>query len=331
MHAPDLDRFRPALTGLCYRMLGSLTDAEDAVQETMLRAWKSRESFDGRAQLSTWMHRIATNVCLDALSGRSPRWRPFDMRPVGNTREELATRPAEYWVEPIPDLSVIPADSDPHEQAVLRESIRLAFVAALQHLPPRQRAALILTQVLNWSAAEVAESLDMTVAAVNSALQRARATLAERRSVQELDRVTERQHSAPGSTHAALTTSQRLLVDQFVAAFEAYDVPRLTMLLREDATMCMPPYDLWLQGRADIADWLAGRGCGCQGSRLVATQANGMPAFAQYRDGGAQPWALVVLDLDGDAIGSMTYFLDTATYFPKFGVPLVLSESAVHR
>lgn len=331
MHALDFDRFRPALTGLCYRMLGSLTDAEDAVQETMLRAWKARDTFDGRAQLSTWLHRIATNVCLDVLGGRSPRWRPFDARPVGNTREELVTRPAEYWVEPIPDLEVIPADIDLHEQAVLRESIRLAFVAALQHLPPRQRAALILTQVLNWSAAEVAESLDMTVAAVNSALQRARATLAEHRVTTVHDR-TGPSASPAGAEADGLTVAQRELLDAFVSAFEAYDVPRLTALLRDDVTMCMPPFDLWLQGRADIADWLTGRGCGCQGSRLVPTRANGMPAFAQYRSGGAQPWALVVLDLVGDgeqpAIGSMTYFLDTATFFPRFGVPPMLASAA---
>jgi RNA polymerase sigma-70 factor, ECF subfamily len=331
MHALDFDRFRPALTGLCYRMLGSLTDAEDAVQETMLRAWKARDSFDGRAQLSTWLHRIATNVCLDALSGRSPRWRPFDVRPVGTTREELVTKPAEHWVEPIPDLAVIPSDVDVHEQAVLRESIRLAFVAALQHLPPRQRAALILTQVLNWSAAEVAESLDMTVAAVNSALQRARGTLAERRATAHLDRLVALGTHDRTAEASALSASQRRLVDEFVAAFEDYDVPRLTALLREDATMCMPPFDLWLQGRADIADWLTGRGCGCQGSRLVRTQANGMPAFAQYRQGGEQPWALVVLDLDGDRIGSMTYFLDTATFFPRFGVPPMISPEAADR
>ena len=325
MHALDFDRHRPALTGLCYRMLGSLTDAEDAVQETLLRAWKSRDSFDGRAQLSTWLHRIATNVCLDALNGRSPRWRPFDVRPVGNTHEELATKPKEFWVEPIPDLAAIPSDVDLHEQAVLRESIRLAFVAALQHLPPRQRAALILSQVLNWSAAEVADALDMTVAAVNSALQRARATLAERRATAPLDRLVALGQRDRGVEQAALSPAQRQLVDDFVAAFEAYDVPRLTALLRADATMCMPPFDLWLQGRHDIADWLTGRGCGCQGSRLVPTQANGMPAFAQYRQGGSQPWALVVLDLDGDpehpTIGSMTYFLDTAVFFPQFGVP----------
>jgi RNA polymerase sigma-70 factor (ECF subfamily) len=326
MPALDFDRHRPALTGLCYRMLGSLTDAEDAVQETLLRAWKARESFDGRAQLATWLHRIATNVCLDALRSRAVRWRPFDVRPVGNTHEELQQRPAEYWVEPIPDLAVIPDDADLHEQAVLRESIRLAFIAALQHLPPRQRAALILTQVLNWSASEVAESLDMTVAAVNSALQRARATLAERQATRDFETLVALGTHDRSREQQALSAAQQQLVNEFVAAFEAYDVPRLTRLLREDATMCMPPYDLWLQGRADIADWLTGRGCGCQGSVLVPTRANGMPAFAQYRQGGAQPWALVVLDLHDDTIGSMTYFLETATLFPRFGVPPVISR-----
>jgi RNA polymerase sigma-70 factor (ECF subfamily) len=224
---------------------------------------------------------------------------------------------------------------DLHEQAVLRESIRLAFVAALQHLPPRQRAALILSQVLNWSAAEIADTLDMTVAAVNSALQRARATLAERRATEGLDRLVQLGTRDRSAEQAALSPAQRQLVDDFVSAFEAYDVPRLTALLRADATMCMPPFDLWLQGRHDIADWLTGRGCGCEGSRLIPTRANGMPAFAQYRHGGSQPWALVVLDLVGEgddvAIGSMTYFLETAVFFPRFGVPPMISPDSDSR
>jgi RNA polymerase sigma-70 factor (ECF subfamily) len=317
---------RPALLGHCYRMLGSITDAEDAVQETMLRAWKGHERFDQRSALSTWLHRIATNVCLDALSGRSPRLRPMDLRPAGTTSDELTEQPRGHWLEPVPDLAAIASDSDPHEQAVMRESIRLAFVAALQHLPPRQRAALLLMQVLNWSAAEVSECLDMSVPAVNSAVQRARATLAERRAGDQLDRVV----AAAASGHAAseqagLSVAQRQLVEQFVDAFTAYDIPRLTALLREDATTCMPPYELWLQGRDTIADWMLGRGAGCRGSVLVPVQAcGGVPAFAQYRDGGAQPWALVVLDLDGDRISSMNYFLDTATLFPRFGVPMQL-------
>ncbi len=307
-------------------MLGSVIDAEDAVQETMLRAWKARENFDGRAQLSTWLHRIATNVCLDALSGRSPRLRAMDMHPANRTTDDLPTKPRTHWLEPVPDLAVIPAEVDVHEQAVLRESIRLAFVAALQHLPPRQRAALILTQVLNWSAAEAADTLDMTVPAVNSALQRARVTLAERQQDKQLDRLVAIAERNTAAEQLALTPAQRALVDKFTAAFEAYDVPRIVSLLREDVTMCMPPYDFWLQGRVDIADWLSGRGAGCTGSVLVPVSANGVPAWAQYRNGGAEPWAIIVLEFDGDTIGHMNYFLDTEALFPRFGVPMVFSR-----
>lgn len=319
----DLDIYRPTLTGHCYRMLGSITDAEDAVQETMLRAWRARDRFDGRSALATWLHRIATNVCLDALADRAPRVLPTDEGPRGSLTSELRKQPRTHWLEPIPDLASMPADSDPHEDAVMRESIRLAFVAALQHLPPRQRAALLLTQVLNWSAAEVAESLDMSTAAVNSALQRARATLAERRAEQQLDRIV-----ALSSRHAtatrALSDEQQQLVDQFTDAFTAYDVPRLTALLRDDATLCMPPFDLWLEGHADISSWMLGPGAGCRGSKLVPTWASGAPAFAQYRDSGATPWALVVLELDGPRIAGMTYFLDVETLFPRFGLPMRL-------
>jgi RNA polymerase sigma-70 factor (ECF subfamily) len=323
--SPDFERHRPQLAAHCYRMLGSVIDAEDAVQETMLRAWKAREQFDGRAQLSTWLHRIATNVCLDALAGRSPRLRAMDMHPANRTTDDLPTKPRSHWLEPVHDLAVIPADVDVHEQAVLRESIRLAFVAALQHLPARQRAALILTQVLNWSAAEAAETLDMTVAAVNSALQRARATLAERRQEHQLDRLVALANRNTVVEQEALTAAQRQLLEAFVRAFEAYDVPRIVSLLREDATMCMPPYDFWLAGRSDIADWFSGRGAGCNGSVLVPLQANGVPAFAQYRQGGAHPWAIVLVEFDGDQIGHMNYFLDTEMLFPRFGLPMVWS------
>lgn len=321
--APDLEAHRPRLTAHCYRMLGSLTDAEDAVQETLLRAWKAREAFDGRAAVSTWLHRIATNVCLDALSGRSPRYRPIDMGPAGTTADELRTRERTHWLEPVPDLSAIAADDDPHEQAVQREGIRLAFVAALQHLPPRQRAALLLMQVLNWSATEVADCLDMTVAAVNSAVQRARATLAERRADATLDRIAALsaagQHEGVG---LSLSAAQHTLVQQFVEAFEAYDIPRLIQLLRDDVTLCMPPIELWLQGPSTVGDWMLGRGIGCRGSVLRPVEACGQVAFAQYKHGGADPWALVVLDLDGDRISGLTYFLDTETLFPRFRLPL---------
>ncbi len=312
-----LESHRPALTGHCYRMLGSIMDADDAVQETMLRAWRARDRFDGRASLGTWLYRIATNVCLDALADRAPRHRPIETGPVGTTEDTLVEMPRTHWLEPIPDARAIPAEGDPHERAVLRESIRLAFVAALQKLPPRQRAALILTQVLNWSAAEVAECLDMSVAAVNSALQRARATLADARVDAQLSR------KSPFSP-VALSPEQQLLVDRFVAAFEAYDVPALTALLREDATTSMPPFALWLQGRTDIGAWLLGRGIECKGSRLVTTAACGSPAFGQYRDNGKKPWALIVLELDGDEIAAMNYFLDTDTLFPQFGLPAQL-------
>lgn len=292
-------------------MLGSVVDADDAVQETMFRAWKALERFDGRSSMKTWLYRIATNVCLDALSDRPQRVRPLEEGPVGTVNDELQQRPRTHWLEPIPDAKALPADSDPAEEAVLRESIRLAFVAALQHLPPKQRAVLLYTQVLGWSAAEVAESLETTVPAVNSALQRARATLAER-------------NVAP--TPSRLSDEQQTLVARYVDAFERYDVQALATLLHEDATMSMPPYTLWLKGQESIGNWLSGRGAGCRGSRLVPTAACASPAFGQYRHGGREPWALVVLDITGDRISNMTYFLDTATLFPKFGLPMQLGD-----
>lgn len=314
-----LESHRAALTGHCYRMLGSVVDADDAVQDTMLRALRALDRFDGRSSMGTWLYRIATNVCLDTLADRGPRNRPVEMGPVGTVDDSLTEMPRSHWLEPIPDANAIPAASDPHEQAVLRESIRLAFVAALQHLPARQRAALILTQVLNWSAAEVAECLGMTTAAVNSALQRARATLDEKNLARHVERRSQYQRTT-------LTETQSQLVDRFVEAFEAYDVSRLITLLREDATTSMPPYSLWLQGHESIAKWMLGPGIGCKGSRIVPTMANGSPAFGQYRQNGAQPWALIVLELDGDQIASMNYFLDTETLFPKFGLPMQLVD-----
>jgi RNA polymerase sigma-70 factor, ECF subfamily len=309
-----LEQYRPALTGHCYRMLGSVLDAEDAVQESMLRAWKGMEKFQEQSSLKTWLYRIATNVCLDTLSSAERRRiRPLESTPTPvNVRDgmPLPQREREHWVEPIPDLLALPAegDSNPEERAILRESIRLAFVAALQYLPPRQRAVLLLTQVLNWSAAETAESLDMTVASVNSALQRARATMDARN---------------PAVAPRALSDEQVALVNRYVAAFEAYDVHALVQLLHEEATLSMPPYDMWLQGRESIARWLSTFGSGCEGSVLVPVNASGgTPAFAQYRDGGDSAWAILMLELDGAAIRSMTSYLDVATLFPRFGMPL---------
>ncbi|HEU4408274.1 MAG TPA: sigma-70 family RNA polymerase sigma factor [Polyangiaceae bacterium] len=311
--AANLEEHRSALTGHCYRMLGSAVDADDAVQETMVRAWKGLERFDGRASLRTWLYRIATNVCLDALADRSRRERPIEGGPANTTDDPLVERPRTHWLEPVPDARVLPADADASELAMLRESVRLAFVAALQHLPPKQRAALLLTDVLGWSAAEVAEAIDTSVAAVNSALQRARATLAAR------------DLGGPGP---ALSADEARLLERYVAAFERYDVDELASLLRDDATLSMPPYAFWLRGPEAIAAWLLGRGSGCRGSRLVPTAANGVPAFAQYRpgqDGGPhRAWALIVLELSGGRIAAWNAFLDTETLFPRFGLPLEL-------
>ena len=311
MATERFEAHREALVGHCYRMLGSAAEADDAVQETLVRAWRALEGFDGRASLRTWLYRIATNVCLDALADRARRERPIAIGPVGTVNDDLVERPRTHWLEPIPDAHALPADGDPAERAALRQSIRLAFVAALQRLPPRQRAALLLAEVLGWSAAEIASALETTVAAVNSALQRARATLAE--------------SAPPEGAVAGLTPAQETLLARYVDAFERYDLDALTALLREDATLSMPPYTLWLRGPAAVRDWFLGRGIGCRGSRLVPTAANGLPAFGQYRPGDPgepyRPWSLVVLELSGDRIAGMNHFLDTATLFPRFGLP----------
>lgn len=314
--ASDLETHRTALTGHCYRMLGSAADADDAVQETIVRAWRSLDRFEGRASLRTWLYRIATNVCLDALSDGSRRMRPFEEGPASSAESAvLDARERTHWLEPIADVRVLPSEGDPFEQAVMRQSIRLAFVAALQHLPPRQRAALLLTDVLGWSAAEVAECLEMTVAAVNSGLQRARATMGKR---------------GASSSAEALTDEETVLLDRYVAAFQTYDVDALVSLLRHDATFSMPPYTLWLQGPEPVRAWLTGPGAECRGSRLVPVAASASPAFAQYRRGEAegtyQAWALIVLELAGDRIAGWNSFLDTETLFPMFGLPLQLSS-----
>ncbi|MEU8528312.1 sigma-70 family RNA polymerase sigma factor [Streptomyces sp. NPDC048629] len=307
-----LEKYRTELTGYCYRMLGSAFEAEDAVQDTMVRAWRSIDSFEGRSSLRSWLYRIATNVCLDSLNAGNKRARPMDLTaatPVAQAR--LNERPEITWLEPVPDGRVLPSVADPAETAVARESIRLAFVAALQHLPPKQRAVLILREVLAWKAAEVAELLGTTVASVNSALQRARATLAE-------------QSPATSDTANPLDEEQQQLLERYVVAFEGYDMKALTALLHEDATMSMPPYDLWLRGHDDIVGWMLGVGEVCRGSKLVPTVANGSPAFAHYHpdpEGGFSPWALIVLELSDGKIDEMSFFLDTKRWFPLFGLP----------
>src|ERR671938_1036075 len=259
----ELEQYRRELTGYCYRMLASPFEAEDAVQETLLRAWRSYDRFEGRSALRSWLYRIATNVCLDLLNARERRARPMDLGPAREPEaSNLNTLPETTWIEPIPDSAAL-GDGDPAEVAIARESIRLAFVAALQHLPPRQRAVLILCEVLRWKAAEVAELLDTSVASVNSALQRARATL-------DASKVT------PADVVPQLDDADRDLLARYVTAFERYDMDELTSLIREDATQSMPPYELWLRGREDILAWWLGRGAACRGSKVIPTvSANG--------------------------------------------------------
>jgi len=309
----QLEPYRVELTAYCYRMLGSAFEAEDAAQEALVRAWRGLDRFEGRAALRSWLYRIATNVCLSMLGASQRRARPMDLAPVSTADSPLpAALPEATWIEPIADARVMPAGGDPADVAVARESVRLAFVAALQHLPPRQRAVLILREVLRWKADEVAELLGTTVASVNSALQRARSTLASTKV-------------EAGGPSEPMDDAHQALLARYVDAFERYDMDSLTALLREDATWNMPPYDLWLQTHRDIRDWCLGPGIGCMGSRLVPTMANGSPAFGQYKPSAQpgiwEPWSLQVLELSGGRISGITFFLDTARFFPAFGLP----------
>ena len=308
----ELESYRRELTGYCYRMLGSAFDAEDAVQETMVRAWRGLDRFEGRAALKSWLYRIATNVCLDMLNGKERRIRPLELGDPGGLDSPLTTRGEASWLEPIPDGRVLSSDDDPAQLAEERETLRLAFVAALQHLPPQQRAVLILREALRWRANEVAELLETSVASVNSSLQRARASL-------------DASHMTPSEPLKPLDEEQQELLKRYVAAFEAYDMDAITSLLHEDAKQSMPPYEMWLLGREDILRWWSGPGIGCKGSRLVPVVANGLPAFGQYRPsgpGGAfEPWALQVLELSDGKIAGFTAFLDTERLFPLFGLP----------
>lgn len=312
---PDLERFRIELTGYSYRMLGSSHDAEDAVQETMVRAWRSLGKFEGRSSLRSWLYRIATNVCLTMLDGRGRRARPMDFGEPGTPEPSSLGEPTgeATWLQPVPDAMVVPLHGDPAELAVAHETIKLAFVAALQHLPARQRAVLILREVLQWSAAETAELLGTTVVSVNSALQRARATLGAQASV--LD-------AAPPE----VGEQEQELVDRYADAFLRYDMQALVALLHEDAVLSMPPYALWLRGHHDIAAWHVGPGAACRGSRLVPLQVNGQRGFAQYKPdpeaGGFVAWAISVPEIADGAIVRLNAFLDCPALFPLFGLPL---------
>jgi RNA polymerase sigma-70 factor, ECF subfamily len=309
---PELEAYRTELTAYCYRMLGGAFEAEDAVQETFIRAWRSYDRFEGRSALRSWLYRIATNVCLDMKGASQRRARPMDMHPALTADHALPPPlPENMWIEPIPDERVVPSGGDPADVAIARESVKLAFVAALQRLPAKQRAVLILREVLHWKAEEVAELLETTVASVNSALQRARATLATK-EVETSIRPEE------------MDEAHRSLLARYVAAFEQYDMDALTSLLHEDAVWNMPPYDLWLQTHLDIRKWCLGPGIGCKGSRLIPTFANGSPAFGQYKpdlvNGGWEPWSLQVVEMSGDRISGITFFLDTQRFFPMFGL-----------
>ncbi len=305
----DLEQYRRELTGYCYRMLGSVFEADDAVQETMVRAWRSLDGFEGRSSVRSWLYRIATNVCLDLLRGRQRRAVAMDLGP-SSTADSFTGRslPEHAWVTPLPDARILADDGDPAEVAASKETVRLAFVVALQHLPARQRAVLILREVLRWQASEVAELLDTSVASVNSALQRARATLSSRDI-----------GAAPVPTDA----DQQSLLARYVDAFERYDIDSLVTLLHEEAVMSMPPYDFWLRGPLQMGRWFLGEGSVCRGSRLVATAANGGAAFGSYHSdghGGHLPWSIQLIEVAGDRIVGHHNFLDT-NLFAAFGLP----------
>jgi RNA polymerase sigma-70 factor (ECF subfamily) len=313
------EEHRVPLTGYAYRMLGSAVDAEEAVQDTFVRAWRSYRTFEGRAALRSWLYRIATNVCIDMLNGRRRRALPVDLEGPSSGTGPLVALSEDTWVQPAPDARVLPASVDPAEAAVSRESIHLAFVAALQHLPARQRAVLILRDVLHWQATEVADLLGTTVVSVKSTLQRARATMAAHRS-------------AVGDAHVGsggMTEAQRGLLARYVDAFERYDVEKLVGLLREDATLSMPPSAQWLQGVPDIARWWHREGVACRGSRLVPVAASGSPAVAQYRlrpapcPGEHQAFGIHVLTIADDGIVAIDAFIQPEL-FPLFDLPSVL-------
>ena len=306
----QLEGHRRELTAYCYRMLGSAAEAEDAVQETFLRAWRAADRFEGRSSVRSWLYRIASNVCIDMHRSPQRRARPVDLGPPVAQQGAVPgpELPEATFLGPVADATVLDPRLDPAEAAAVRESIRLAFVASLQLLPPRQRAALILCEVLRWPAAEVAELLESSTASVNSALQRARATLAARRD-EPLDPVDDPAHAA--------------LLARYVDAYERYDMAALAELLRADAVITMPPYGIWLRGRDDVIGWMTEQGHGCRGSRLVPIGLNGTAGFGSYRSAGPgrwEPWALQVIEVAGGQIVGHHNFLGAAG-FAQVGLP----------
>ncbi|ANI93386.1 sigma-70 family RNA polymerase sigma factor [Dietzia timorensis] len=314
-HTLETETYRRELTVHCYRFFGSLTDAEDAVQETMLRAWTREKDLEKRSSLRKWLYSIATNVCIDMQRAPQRRSLPMDLVDSGNvptTQDPLTTRPERTWIGPIPDARLGHA-GDPSELTLQRDSVRLAFIATLQHLPPRQRAVLILRDVLAWSAKECAELLDDSVASINSALSRARLTMAE--------------HD-PAGTSTTLDDAADALLREYVSAFEAFDISRLVELLAEDARFSMPPFELWLRGRDSIEQWWRGPGQVCRNARTIITTANGQPAVAVYHSAGPGQWApfaIHVLDVADDRISMITQFIGPE-HFHDFGLPPKLDE-----
>jgi len=307
---------RRELTGYCYRMLGSGAEAEDAVQETAVKAWRNLDRFEGRSSLRSWLYSIAHNVCVDMVRSPQRRARPMELGPSRHAPEVvLGDQLGEHhFVQPVLDERVIDLDGDPAVVAEARESIRLAFVAALQLLPPRQRAALILCEVLRWSAADTAELLETSVASVNSALQRARATLAA-------SDVT----SADRSPAAAEADTE--LLERYVAAFERYDMDELVAVLRDDAVLSMPPWDVWLEGPDDIVHWFLNQGAECRHGRLLPIEVNGGPGFGNYHrvaEGRWEPFAIQVIEVAGGRIVGHHNFIGAD--FAAFGLPLVLED-----
>jgi len=305
------EAMRPELVGYCYRMIGAYAEAEDAVQDTMIRVWQGIDRLHHRSALRSWVYRIATNVCLDKLRSAKRRALPMDLSGAAAAVEEPKDNlPLTAWIGPIPDAS-----GDPAALAMNKESIRLSFIAVLQLLPPRQRAVLILNDVFRWSAGQTAEAMDMTVGAVNSALQRARATMKQARLRSEALRDVD------------ADVDGRLL-DGYVEAFEQYDLDRLLSLFREGASLSMPPYTMWVQGTTDIASFYRATRSHCEGSRLVPVRANGgCPAYAQYvpagRDGALVPWSLHVLEIQDGRIAHIHHFIDPSLV-AKFGLPAQL-------
>ncbi|WP_371483254.1 sigma-70 family RNA polymerase sigma factor [Kitasatospora sp. NBC_00315] len=311
------DRYRTELLAHCYRMLGSIHDAEDLVQETYLRAWRSYETFEGRSSLRTWLYRIATNVCLTALEHRDRRLLPTGLgTPAAPETPLVPPTPEIGWLQPAPDALLGPRHGDPATIVATRSSFRLAMIAALQFLPARQRAVLILRDVLAMPAGEVADLLGTSVPAVKSALQRARGQL-------------ERLAPAEEEVRDSVASEQRELLDRYVTAFENTDIKLLLELLTDDAVAEMPPYPSWFAGREEVARFFAAQVLVEPGRyRLAPVRANGQPAFALYRrgdDGGHHPHSITVLTLAGGRISRISGFLDPGLFGP-FGLAPTYAE-----